>query len=324
MSTEISVKNPQVALRSSAAADLQPLRVGTKVTVKSADEILATLDSNGRFEGLPWMPQMVDLCGKSATIVRWVTSSCVPTEDGVVYGGVTDAVLLDVGHCDGGSFGGCQMGCPLIWKTAWLRNQVAADLRDHESHDAADAAETLGKLAGENAIDLDGRAKCQATQLVQITIPHRGSVVGQYSTEMKLNGLSMSTIATSFCSGVLGRLSGASAGISGDLKRTPVVDLQLQPGDLVKVKSKQEIIKTLNAAGKNRGLWFDPIMLRYCGQELTVTKRVTTLVDESTGQIRQLKVPSVVLDDLRCDSNQRRFCSRLLQLFWREAWLERV
>lgn len=324
MSAESSVKNPHDASRSGAAADQQPLRVGTKVTVRSADEILATLDLDGRFEGLPWMPQMVELCGTSATIVRWVTSSCVPTENGVVYGGVTDAVLLDVGHCDGGSFGGCQMGCPLIWKTAWLRNQEAADQTDHESKDAADAANALGQIARENAIDLDGRSKCQATQLVQIAIPHRGSVVGQYSTEMKLNGVSMSTIATSFCSGVLGRLTGASAGISGDRKRTPVVDLQLQLGDVVRVKSKQEIIKTLNASGQNRGLWFDPIMLRYCGQELKVTKRVTTLVDESNGQIRQLKVPSVVLDDLRCDSNQRRFCSRLLQLFWREVWLERV
>jgi hypothetical protein len=51
---------------------------------------------------------------------------------------------------------------------------------------------------------------------------------------------------------------------------------------------------------------------------------VTVLVDETDGQIRQLKVPSVVLDDLRCDPNERRFCSRLLHLFWREAWLERA
>ena len=169
-----------------------------------------------------------------------------------------------------------------------------------------------------------GSEMCIRDRLVQIAVPHQGSVVSQYSAEMKLNRVSMSMIATSFCGSVLARLTGASGIVSGNLKRTPVADLQLKPGDVVKVKSKSEIVETLDVNGKNRGLWFDPIMLRYEGKELTVTKRVTTLVDEASGQIRQLKMPSVVLDDLRCDSIHRRFCSRLLNLFWREVWLERV
>ena len=265
------------------------------------------------------MPQMVELCGQSTTIVKWVTSSCVPTENGVLYGGVSDAVLLNVGRCDGQSFGGCQMDCPLMWKTAWLSNEV-----NPEVEDCSDAASELRQLAERNAIAADGCAKCQATQLVHISDTTQGSRLKQYATEMNLNRVSMSTIATSFCGGMLARLSGASGTVHGDLKRTPLVDLQLNVGEKVRVKSRDEIVKTLNTQGKNRGLWFDPVMLRYCGQELTVSKRVTVLVDETNGQIRNLKVPSVVLDDLRCDSSQRRFCVRLLQLFWREAWLERV
>ena len=328
MSAESSSKAIQDSQQSRAAAGRQPFRVGARVIIGSAVEILATLDASGRYEGLPWMPQMVELCGASATIVRWVTSSCVPTEAGVLYGGVPDAVLLDVSRCDGESFGGCQMGCPLIWKTAWLKNQEAVDPHNFESRGAVDAARALEQIARGNSLDADGLAKCQATQLVQIAVPHQGSVVSQYSAEMKLNRVSMSMIATSFCGSVLARLTGASGIVSGNLKRTPVADLQLKPGDVVKVKSKSEIVETLDVNGKNRGLWFDPIMLRYEGKEegkeLTVTKRVTTLVDEASGQIRQLKMPSVVLDDLRCDSIHRRFCSRLLNLFWREVWLERV
>lgn len=299
-------------------------RVGDRVAIRSAEAILGTLDVSGRHEGLPWMPQMTALCGTSATIVRWVTSTCVPTENGVLYGGVPDAVLLDVDRCDGGAYGGCQMDCPLIWKTAWLSKQSTAGTQEAVPSDASDFVNSLDQLARSNALDTAGRAQCQATQLVQITIPHQGSVVSQYPAEMKLNQVSMSTIATSFCGGVLGRLAGASKTVSGNLKRTPVTDLQLKPGDVVRVKTRSEIVKTLNANGMNRGLWFDPIMLRYCGQELKVSRRITTLVDESTGQIRNLKIPSVVLEDLRCDSAQRRFCARLLQLFWREAWLERV
>ena len=93
---------------------------------------------------------------------------------------------------------------------------------------------------------------------------------------------------------------------------------------MVTVKSQADIVKTLNVNGKNRGLWFDPVMLRYCGQTLKVTDRITTLVDETSGKIRQLKIPSVVLEDLQCDPSARRFCSRLLHLFWREVWLDRA
>ena len=324
MSTDVPQEKLQSTRQSDSVARAdagpeRPFRVGARVAIKSAAEILATLDMNGRHEGLPWMPQMVDLCGESATIVKWVTSSCMPSENGVLYGGVSDAVLLNVGRCDGQSFGGCQMDCPLIWKTAWLSNEETFKVDD-----CSDAASELRELAETNAITADGCAKCQATQLVHIANPETGSRLKQYANEMNLNRVSMSTIATSFCGGMLARLSGASGAVQGVLKRTPVTDLQLKVGEKVRVKSRDEIVDTLNADGKNRGLWFDPVMLRYCGQELTVSKRVTVLVDETNGKIRNLKVPSVVLDDLRCDSSQRRFCVRLLQLFWREAWLERV
>ena len=279
---------------------------------------MATLGPSGRHQGLPWMPQMVDLCGKSATVVRWVTSSCTPTADGVQFGGVSAAVLLDVNRCNGHSYGGCQLDCPLIWKTAWLTTE-----EDPKLADCSDAATKLRQVAVQNAMDGNGCARCQATQLNRISIPQPESRLKQYANEMNLNRVSMSTIATSFCGGMLGRLSGVSGTVHGVLKRTPVTNLRLKVGDRARVKSREEIVKTLDTDGKNRGLWFDPVMLRYCGQELTVSRRITILVDELDGQIRNLKVPSVVLDDLRCDSSQRRFCSRLLHLFWREAWLEK-
>lgn len=270
------------------------------------------------------MPQMTSVLGESANIIRWVTSSCIPTDGGVLFGGVSDAVLLDVDRCDGDAFGGCQMHCPLMWKTAWLSDGETKRSRTSGSLDQSEALETLSRIASDNALCGEGFARCQATQLVHISSRLQGSRASQYAKEMNMNRVSMSTIATSLCGGLLARVTGAAGDVYGDLKRTPVADFQLQPGDRVKVKSKAEIVKTLDADGKNRGLWFDPVMLRYCGQELKVTKRIKTLVDETSGQIRHLKVPSVVLDDLRCDSNQRRFCSRLLNLFWREVWLEPV
>jgi len=146
-----------------------------------------------------------------------------------------------------------------------------------------------------------GLASCQGTQLHQITHKRNRLNVGQYVDEVNLNRVSVTALATSFCGGMLGRIAGSNQSVVGTQKRTPVSDLKLSVGDVVTVKSRSDIIKTLDANGKNRGLWFDPVMLRYCGQTLKVTKRITTLVDESSGKIRQLKISSVVLEDLQCD-----------------------
>ncbi len=296
-------------------------RIGARVRIKSATDILATLNDEGSCEGLSFMPQMVGLCGQEATLVRWVTSSCVPTRDGVVFGGIKDAVLLDVKRCDGEAFGGCQLGCSTIWKTHWLTTDIVSSVESSFDNEAN--VEALHELSLRNS-RIDGRANCQATQLVKISTSNDGARLQHYRQEMNLNRVSVSTIASSLCGGLLARVSGRSANVVGTLARTPVTDLNLQPGDRVRVKSKAEIVQTLDTKGCNRGLWFDPLMLRYCDQELTVTNRIRVLVDETDGRIRTLKTPSVVLDDLRCDSTQRRFCSRLLHLFWRECWLQRV
>ena len=40
------------------------LRVGEIVEVRSEAEILATLDERGELDGLPFMPEMLDFCGR--------------------------------------------------------------------------------------------------------------------------------------------------------------------------------------------------------------------------------------------------------------------
>ncbi|MDB2686039.1 hypothetical protein N9Y42_02405 [Mariniblastus sp.] len=297
-------------------------RVGDRVQVAHAEHILSTLDSNCRFEGLPFMPQMVSFCGQELTVTRWVNNVCYPVQGGADFGNLTNSVLLNVDRCDGSSFGGCQMACPLIWKTEWLTSNTSQN-ETTDGLNAPEAVKQLNDFAAANAMN-SGLVTCQATQLHQITHRRNRLNVEQYVDEVNLNRVSATALATSFCGGMLGRVTGSKRPIVGTLKRTPISDLQLVPGDAVTVKSQSDIIKTLDTNGKNRGLWFDPVMLRYCRQKLKVTERITTLVDETSGQIRQLKVPSVVLEDLQCDPTARRFCSRLLHLFWREAWLERA
>ena len=40
------------------------VRAGDSVIVRSKEEILRTLDKNGRLDGMPFMPQMFEYCGK--------------------------------------------------------------------------------------------------------------------------------------------------------------------------------------------------------------------------------------------------------------------
>jgi hypothetical protein len=103
--------------------------------------------------------------------------------------------------------------------------------------------------------------------------------------------------------------------------------LNLQPGELVRVKSHEEILKTLDTNSRNRGLYFDAEEVPYCDETHRVLKRVTRILDEKTGRMQELKTPCVILDSVICQSRYsecRLFCPRSIYPYWREIWLERV
>ena len=50
---------------------------GDRVVVRSAQEILATLDADGTLHGLPFMPEMLDWCGKPFHVERRAEKTCV-------------------------------------------------------------------------------------------------------------------------------------------------------------------------------------------------------------------------------------------------------
>ena len=61
---------------------------------------------------------------------------------------------------------------------------------------------------------------------------------------------------------------------------SPIVDLNLQPGELVRVNSYEEILSTVNFQMMNRCLFFDGEMVPYCGGTYRVQTRVTKFIDE--------------------------------------------
>ena len=87
------------------------------------------------------------------------------------------------------------------------------------------------------------------------------------------------------------------------------------------MKAKEEIAKTLDARGMNRGLRFDREMLPFCGKVFRVRRRLERFIDESKGRMVEMKSDAVLLDGAFCAGDlvlSRWFCPRGVCAFWRE------
>ena len=95
-------------------------RVGDWVEVRSKEEILATLDSNGRLDELPFMPQMFQYCGQKFQIYKRAHKTCDTVSGHTLGLQMPNSVHLEH-RCDGQAYGGFQAQCLIFWKEAWLK-----------------------------------------------------------------------------------------------------------------------------------------------------------------------------------------------------------
>ena len=109
---------------------------------------------------------------------------------------------------------------------------------------------------------------------------------------------------------------------AGPRPSEPAEVLGLVPGDLVEVKSLEEIRATLDERGKNRGLLFTDDMKGYAGKQFRVFKRVESIFLEESKQRRTLK-NTVLLETVYCPGITFR-CDRSCFLSWKEVWLRRI
>ena len=108
----------------------------------------------------------------------------------------------------------------------------------------------------------------------------------------------------------------------------PDAQLDLQPGEFVRVKSFDQILATINSKNLHRGMYFDVNeMSLYCGRTFRVRARLDKFIDERTGVMKTLKTPAVILEGVTCSgrhSENRWLCPRAIFPWWREVWLERI
>jgi hypothetical protein len=324
------------------------LRLGNWVEVRSAEEILATLDDQGCLDALPFMPEMLQYCGKRFRVFKSAHKTC-DTIKTYHNRRMKNAVHLEGLRCDGGAHGGCQAGCLLFWKDSWLKpvsgSEVTDDRKDTaaETHHAVtgnDAHCDIQALVDATRIqppeekDTVERYRCQATEMLQATTPLQWWDPRHYmkdltSGNVRLVDFIRYVIIAAF--NVVMRLHWRGRpypyirGLANGKTSTAV--LNLQAGELVQVRSRDEIMHTLNEHNRNRGLSFDMEMAPYCGRFFRVLRRVERIINDRTGKMIRMPNACLILEGVTCTgclSRNRLFCPRSIYPYWHEIWLKRV
>src|SRR5690349_16493961 len=273
---------------------LSKFRVGTLVEVRSKEEILATLDAQGCTDKLPFMPEMLRFCGQRFRVAAVAHKTCETAHQTWKARRIETAVHLDGTRCDGSAHGGCQADCNLFWKDSWLKPVEHADSAVTARKPLA-AAISEADLMKCTRVALDLHTKepvysCQATGLFEATQPlawweprqyARDVLTGNHRLRHVLSVLLVAFFRLLHQHAPLGyratkcmhrwvhrqlfrRELPDFAGTIASGQPTPVNPLGLKPGERVRIKSKAEIEATLDAKGRNRGLYFDVELSSYC------------------------------------------------------------
>jgi hypothetical protein len=307
----------ETACKSSSIESFLP---GELVEVLSETEILATLDENGTFDKLPFMPEMLRFCGKQFRVSRQAFKTCVDDQEMREF---DSTIFLEEVRCDGANHGGCGRACLIFWKSAWVKKAGTQ---------SAPLTNIAPKVSPADLVSLahrDGQFFCQSTEILNASKPLPWWEPTQYVRDLTLNRISFTQWIQSLFIAFYNKIAyifkfkswrfvaGENEGSSNE------PSLDLKPGELVRVKSLSQITQTLDSNGKNNNLLFAPTMMSFCGQVMRVQDRVENIILEATTKQRRIK-DTVLLEGATCDGICHRLCPRQSFLFWRECWLERV
>jgi len=266
---------------------------------------------------------------------------------------VDRTVHLDT-RCDGSAHDGCQAGCLLYWKEEWLK-----PLSENAKEDilASNSGCTESDLWNHTKVsDPNGGTPtyvCQTTQIPLATKNLEWWDVRQYFEDFWSGNVGLGRIFGGLIYSMYYQLSEAGIGVGRPMRwlynklrflwggsiwprkpgliprgePTPTVTLNLRPGEMVRVKSHEEILRTVNTDNLNRGMHWDAELVPYCGKTYQVRDSVTRIIHERTGKMQEMKSPCIILDSVVCQARYsacRMFCPKAMYPYWREIWLERV
>lgn len=328
------------------------LHAGDWIVVRSKAEILATLDAQCRLDGLPFQPEMFALCGRRMRVAKTAHKTCDSSIHDTGGRRMHDTVHLEGGRCDGNLHDGCQADCVFFWKEAWLQRADAPSPQVPGLGGGPSEEDVLRARHAPGSDPNDPVWVCQTTSVYEASEPLAWWDVRQYVRDVTGGNHSLWTVMRLLVlSGYrkivhLGvgyrlwvkaydafqRLRGGKPfpAIEGTIpkgKPTPAESLDLQPGEWVVVRTPQEIARTITPDGFNRGMRYDPEMLKYCDERYRVQARVSKLIHEKTGKMTTMKTPCIRLENVYCRAElteKRLGCPRASSTYWREIWLKRA
>ena len=299
------------------------LRRGDLVEVKSAEEILQTLDPDGTLDQLPFMPEMVEFCGKTFRVATRVLKTCYYGEtNGMRKFRADDVVILEGVRCSGADHEGCQKACMIFWREAWLRRSSG----DGEPRSVNDSQ--LAKLRGHlKTTKGPNKYFCQAGEILNATTDlSKSDRISKCFAEVRVGNCSSFEMTKRITSWLFWRSRRMLLGdyARGNNSKTPAESLHLKSGELVEVKSVGSISETLDNRAHNRGLYFTPDMRNLCGQRHQVERKLEKIIVDGTGEMRTMR-NTVYLKDGMCGCTYALGgCPRGEFSYWREIWLKRM
>jgi len=311
------------------------LRAGDLVRVRSAQEILGTLDDEGAVEGIPFMPEMIPYLDKQFRVSNRVEKICWYTSESSSRK-LPNTVLLENLRCNGAAHGGCQAECRIYWKDEWVE-RVDGDAPEQRSDD--ESIKRLRAFVSERTRTVksfdagpEEVFRCQITESLGASTPLHPREWQQYIAEVRSGNVGIVRFLRVFVRMNIWRIAHRLGRYPDQPKRAGPdrVDgerLGLAAGELVEVRSLDEIGATLDENLKHRGLRYSEELTPACGKRFRVKNRVDRLIDENTGRMIELKNDCIVLEGFVCSGDRSPsslFCPREAYPLFREAWLRRV
>ncbi|GMU95631.1 hypothetical protein [Ignavibacterium sp.] len=301
------------------------LKPNQLVKVRPLNQILHTLDTEGCLDGLPFMPEMIEYCEKIFRIASKVEKTCVdnPTMYMAEFRN-NDVYFLEDLRCSGLFHDGCQRACRIFWKESWL--EPVSGIKSEITEDSSIHSDEMDKQKLRTR-QTDEIYFCQSTWLRNATKPLSAKEkIFKLFTDVKIGTYNIIEALKLLLFPLLRKLVRKirDQHPRGNLTKTPEEVLNLQPGEVVEVRSFDEIITTLDKRGKNKGLLFDPEMKIFCGKRFKVRNRLEKMILERNGKMIEVK-NSVILEGVTCECYFAfGGCPRKEFQYWREIWLKRV
>src|SRR5580765_7711742 len=245
------------------------LRPGEFVEVRSEAEILATLDANGRLDAQPFMPEMLEFCGKQFRVYKRSDKTC-DTISNTGSRRMWNTVHLDDLRCNGSAHEDCQARCLIYWKEAWLKRVELRRPQQDTSAIPASPGESFTREDLMRATRRMGQGEnsdktiftCQATEVVRASSPLPWWDIRQYCRDIRWGNAGISDLVRAMflwafkkalkvggyrlLLATYNRVQKMRGGVpypflGGNLTKTPTEDLNLRLGELVQIKSYEEI-----------------------------------------------------------------------------------